>query len=203
LVALWVGGDLAPRAAARVKAHVRECEACHLLSERLRATRVALATLAEEESDSAALQGLRQRVMVGLDHAHGGAASRCATRQHARISWKPALGAALFVASATGVVLVWRTAHGPEIPSVAAARPTVRMPEAIATPAPFAQQEAQGRVARLRPVSSPSAGRPQPRLESHHVAFRAREAAAESFVIKIVSDDPDVAIYWVVDGKKG
>jgi len=203
LVALWVGGDLAPRRARRVEAHIAHCEACRLLAERLRATRVALAVLAEEAPDRAALQLVRQRVLAALAHPPAGAASSRALAWFPSVAWKGALGAALLAIVAAALVLVQRAANRPETPMGTAALSSARPSEAIPPPTRPPQRLEEPPAVRQRVASGVPGESPQRRPRVARPSPQAREAAAEPFVIKIVTDDPDVVIYWFVDGEKG
>ncbi len=203
LVALWVGGDLAPRRVRRIEAHVAGCEACRLLAGRLRAGRDALAGFVEEPPDRVALRTVRQRVMARLDAAQADPAAGRTRPWRPAIGWKPALGAALLALGAAAVVLVQRATRGPDVREVVAARPT-GAPSAVApVPAPPVQTGTAPRPTERRAASAGPRQHPQVRAGARSVPPQARTASAEPLVIKIVTDDPEVVIYWVVDGKKG
>ena len=201
LVALWAGGDLTVRQASRVEAHLARCEACRLLAERVRTSRAALAAIAEEAPDGATLQLVRQRVLAGLDRAPGGTVSGRAHSWFPILGWKPALVAAALAVAVTAIVVVQRAANRPGTQKVAEARPTARPSPVATSPAIPPRPETEPPAVRQRMASGVRDQHPQRR--SRPASPRVREVAAEPVVIKLVTDDPDVVIYWFVDKEKG
>lgn len=203
LVALWVGGDLAPRRAGRVEAHVARCEACRMLAERLRSDHADLAALGNETPDRTVLELVRQRVLASLRVIPGGAAPGRTLSWFPTFGWKGAVVAVLLAAAAVVLLTVGRPIPGPEVPSVGAVRPTAHPAPVASTPLSPQQTTTGPSASERRVASGVSAEHPRQRLPASPVPRGDREAAAQPLVIKIVTDDPDVVIYWLVGGQKG
>jgi len=202
LIALWVGGDLAPRLARRVKTHVAGCAACRALAGRLLENVSALAALAEEAPDSEALRVVRHRVLARLVTEGGRSASARIRPATARLALRPLLAAAL-VAAAVAAAILLRHASPPRALSTAAARPTTPPAPAPSPPTPMPAIGAAPPQAPGRGTYPASPRPPQTYRRVREVAADQRRAAAEPIVIKVVTDDPEVVIYWLVDSKKG
>ena len=196
LIALHVEGDLSPAESARVEAHLAGCASCAAFAGELRESQRALKELAQEELDPAALAAVRRRVGLALD---AGGASRPARR--------PAALWALAAAAGVAVVafLLQRPADGPppQPPSPsAAAPPRVASPvgPAVRPPAAVASASAEApRATAPRPARRATTVRedvPPPTV--------ARNGDSESpLVIKLVTNDPDIVIYWLVEQNGG
>ncbi len=96
--------------------------------------------------------------------------------------WKYALAAAVVLLAVGAGVSVWRPV---EVPPVEVA--TVRRPARV--PARQAEEPAPRKVVARRPAGVPArkAEEPAPRTE------------AEPLLVKLVTDDPEVVVYWLVD----
>ncbi|MBM3745882.1 MAG: hypothetical protein FJW34_08795 [Acidobacteria bacterium] len=137
-VALWVEGDLPPRQARRLEAHLPACPDCQQLVEGLRASQAALKELHAEavEEDLAAV---RLRVLARI---------RTERPQRRGWAWAYALGASLAVAAA-----VWVLLPRPSAPPLPPPRMLKPAPVEVARPAPPAA--ARPRPTRAKPPAAP------------------------------------------------
>jgi len=181
LIALDIEGDLPQRKAARLGEHLETCLTCQEFREKLQASQALLKSLAQEAADEAALREVRQRV---LDEIPSEAAP------HRFPAWRFALAAALLAAAIFAAVTLWRPrGHG-----VSKSIETTRQaaPEA-GRPAPTASEYAQARTENAKHVLR------QRKPLGGSLAASVKPPQAEQLTVKLVTDDPNVVIYWLVD----
>lgn len=196
-VALWTGGDLPAGRAARVEAHLAGCGECRALATEVRRVRATLAPSLESRVDDRALVEISAAVTTRI---RAGARPTSPVARRWTHVW--AVGAlALLVALGA---LVIRRAQQPSVTSTAdvgRSAPT-SVPPRIAAPTPRALPAfTTGRGARTARATNTAS----PAVHKTRRAIVGREAATQSdqLVIKLVTDDPSVVIYWLVDQKKG
>jgi hypothetical protein len=177
-LALYGGGDLGVAEAARLEAHVVACASCREFLASVERTRATLGDLYSEPLSPAAYAVVRARVMAAL----GGAASR-PTRRLPVWSW--ALAASLVLSAAGLLVLRARPLDPKAVPSAPSA-----VWRAPASPAATTAAKASAR----RVASAPAA------RKSRAAAPRAAASAtSRPTVIKLLTDDPEIVIYWLLD----
>lgn len=227
-LALWAGGDLPAIEAARLSDHLEECPDCRALAERLRDSRTAVEALAAEPLDETALarvrHGLRRR--LAEEEARSARRRRQAVAWAlAAALAAAALGLGIWygtgssseperIASAERSELPEpdrRTVAAPAEPPAA----TSGRERRETRPAPEEEPGREARAATREPRTSlpppesrkPAApGAPAPQnvpppdpLEQRAELASAPAGPAESMVIKVVSDDPDIVYYWLVE----
>jgi len=215
LIALDVEGDLPERKAAKLGQHLKACRNCQAFAERLQASQALVKSLAQEPADEAMLEEVRQRVLRGI---------AAESEPHRFQAWRFALGAVLVATVIFAAVTLWRP-RGP-LHVARASRPQSR--ERLAPTAPRRGQDAlatAGEAAALRPVRETSkqaptqAVRPAPTAPEYSrtgtdrasLVFRSRKQPRGSLTasvkppqpaqltVKLVTDDPNVVIYWLLD----
>ena len=170
-IALAACGDLPSPEAEALRAHVESCAACRELEREVADLHLAL-TGAGVEPDEFALARVRRGVLAEVT----------APRQGLRI-WRWVAGGALAAAVLAIIALV---ALRPVEPPAIAARLAVPPPPAIAPPAPA---PAPPQVAAVR-------------RRARHARSRVAPAKPqEELVVRLATSDPDVVIYWIVEGK--
>jgi anti-sigma factor RsiW len=195
-IALHVEGDLSPAESADVEAHLAGCAACAAFAGELRESQRALKALGQEDVDPAALAAVRRRVGQALGD-----------RGAARPARRPAALWALAAAAGVAVVafVLQRPADGPppQPPSPSAAAPPVVTPPAgPAIPSPAVVASAPGGPAPA--ATSRPARRATTVSEEVPGPTVARNGDSESpLVIKLVTNDPDIVIYWLVEQNGG
>jgi hypothetical protein len=193
LIALYVEEDLREEERASVETHLRTCSACWDLVEDLKESQAIFRSIRQDVPAAAALSNLRERVMSEV----GGLQSA---------SWleRVFIGAFRRRAALAGVLVlvagygVWWFARVPAVVPV-----TVPLEIAVSSPAPDvvpapavletvseARTPAPKRVRHRAPVQVPApAPAPAPVEES------------QQLTIKLLTDDPNIIIYWLVDQK--
>lgn len=203
LIALWVEGDLPARRALRVERHVKGCGTCRALVEGLRETREDLARLREATAGDEALSAMRESVLVSLRQerraARPGVVGPVFTRARRRL----VVAAAVLAVAAATVITVHRGVRAPEALVPAAPRRSAAPSAPVAALPPSEPPETIASHARRRVASG--AARPPRSAQPRTGRFTAKadQTVPEPLVIKIMTDDPEVVIYWLVDKERG
>lgn len=171
-IALYAGGDASPSEAAGVERHLAECVACQVLASGLKQSLELLREAHREPLAEAHFAAVRARVMERLENRR-------------RPWWKRAwvYGPAAAVAA---VVLVFLR---PVPHQVTKPRASVAIVTPAPTPAPWPAPPPPA-VARRRPVRRRVTPAPP------------KVSAAGPEMVKLMTDDPDVVIYWLFE-KRG
>lgn len=178
LIALDAGGDLTPAEAARLQTHLEACAPCRELAHSIGASQAALKELSEAGLDEDALARWRRGLLARIE----------AEPQRRILGWRWAWAAAAAMAL---VALV-------AVP---------RLPRRTPSPAPVAQAVPPVSASPRPPVAQavpPASARPQPPAALAHRRPRHRRAPAplpEPLLVKLETSDPNVVIYWIVEGK--
>jgi len=192
-IALHAGGDLPPMEAAAVDRHAAECAACQALLSGLRQTADVLRAAHSEPVDSAHYAAVRARVL-----------SELARRRKPRWAYAVLATAAMLL-----LVAVWPRARRvvvsprpqpvpvaqalmPPVSVFGGAAPLVRGTPWVRRPRP----DASGVTRKGGP-----GGPPQTRGSAPPLQQAEPETAAQPLVVKLITDDPDVVIYWISEGK--
>ena len=189
-IALYAGGDLAAAEAAAVELHLAGCSGCREFSGGLRQSMALVAEAGREEIAEGHFAAVRARVMAQVQ-----------ARRRRRWAWIGGL-AATAVAVLAAIVAI-RPGRLTELPIVA-----VRVPPApLRIAGPLAG--ARGSVPSTRgPVPSrdrkgavpPNHAPPQRQLPPPKlVANPEPPQVSEPLVVKLITDDPNVVIYWIAD----
>lgn len=168
-IALYMGGDLAPAESAPVERHLAECAGCQVFASGMREGLAVLRGAHADELDAAAFTAVRARVLGELQ------------RQPAR-RWLFGLGAV----AALLLLAIWMR----PVKHVAVAHRELPAPVREAVRAPAVRKTPE--VARAAPVR---------RHRTARTATLVRPAALpeKPLVVKLVTDDPSIVIYWITD----
>ncbi|HUJ23702.1 MAG TPA: zf-HC2 domain-containing protein [Bryobacteraceae bacterium] len=174
LIALYVEGDLPAGEADAIEAHLESCHRCREVAAELGESQAALKALRADSVENQVFQDIRREVLRRLP----------ATR--ATVVWpKYAIAATLVMALFAG--WLWHLRPAASLP---AASLEVRPIAPLISAPPVAPARAQQAVASL------------PRLRKHHrhtvPAFK-----SEPLLVKMLTDDPQVVIYWLIDQNGG
>jgi hypothetical protein len=171
-IALYMGGDLRAAESPEVERHLAECPGCQVFASGIRESLAVLREAHAEDVDELAFVAVRARVLSRLE------------RGHAPL-WRSAWVYGL-LAAALLLAMVWMRPAGPK-PHIEAVRHQAPVPQAVVTPIPV--EPTPVRVVRAhrrrhrRPIGPPLiAASPEKPL-----------------VVKLVTDDPNVVIYWITD----
>jgi anti-sigma factor RsiW len=176
LIALYIEDDLAQAEAHVVESHLAGCDGCREFAAEMRESQAALKALRTEFVDDAVLLQVRTEVLSVASHRH-----------YRVVTWpRYAVAAGLVLALLGG----WMWQMRPR-------EPRVRL-----EPRPIAAS-----------VSAPPlvATVPAPQARTHTGVSRARRHGpqmtpvfkSEPLVVKMITDDPQVVIYWLVDQNGG
>jgi predicted anti-sigma-YlaC factor YlaD len=172
-LALYAGGDLGAAENAQVERHLHDCAGCQMFLSGLRQGLQVLQEVHGEEPPPAYFAAVRARVLAEVSG-------------EPRFRWvrRWALGCAMAAVAVLLVVSTWPGRRPGPAPQVARVTPPVE-----AAPAPAAVAAAPQRVTR----AIHRARRPRPERAP------APAPPARPLVVKLVTDDPDVVIYWITE----
>lgn len=172
-IALYAGGDLAAAEATAVELHVAGCSGCQLLLSGLRQSLDLVRQAHEEPIEAAHFAAVRTRVLAEIE--------RAPARR-----WRMALWFA--AAAAAVLLLVTLRPSTPARKPVEQAMAPAPVPPPAVVPAPAAV--------------APPVVRPQVRRRpAPQVARRLPQEPGHQMVVKLLTDDPDVVIYWITETK--
>lgn len=212
LIALHVEGDLTAAEVAEVERHLDGCAACRAFAAEMEASQRALREHGPVTADPGVLAAVRASVLAEIEHDRAAPARpwwEVSTRQLA-------LAASLVLVVGAALLLLRRDPLGrleplpgpaPEAP---APRTRAEPPAVVAgAPAPEPVPElpaepvvtASAPLVRAEPASPAVESAPPPPAAPGPPLVRPaiRTPDPEPMVIKLVSDDPDLVIYWLVD----
>ena len=170
-IALYAGGDLAPAEAPAVEGHVAECAGCQLLLSGLRESMGLLREAHADPVEEAHLAAVRARVLSELE--------RGANRRW-RLGWVYAMAVAAMVL----LMAVWP-----------------RSSKRVAVTVPPAPVVAVAQVPRAEPLLPDPQRYGVVEFDEKFKAVSVAEKPAEPLVVKLLTDDPNVIIYWITDSK--
>ena len=173
LIALYIENDLAQAEARAVEWHLAGCDACREFAAEMRESQAALKALRTEFVDDAVLLQVRTEVLSAASHRH-----------YRVVTWpRYAVAAGLVLALLGG--WMWQMRPGARLESRPIAANVFAPPLPVTVPAPQARTRTRrARVRRHRPQAAPM--------------FK-----SEPLVVKMITDDPQVVIYWLVDQNGG
>jgi anti-sigma factor RsiW len=175
-IALHAGGDLSAPEAAELEAHLAACEGCRGAAGMYGSGLELLREAHRQPIGEAHYAALRARVLAEL-------------QRERRPAWRRIwVGGLVAAAAAAVVLLLWpRPVHTPERIIVAAIPPAAVQTVAPAPSAP-ARMRHPRRLVRRATVAPPAAVVPEP-----------EKRPSEPLVVKLLTDDPNVVIYWIAD----
>src|SRR5262245_34171595 len=190
-VALYIEGDLTPAKACEIQAHLVSCGACRDLATGLRESQAILKSLKQDTVGVAALSSVRARVLAEVGSSR------------ARSAW------GRWVYAVAGTVFVGLVCIGIASKMRVPAPPIPQIVESDPLPPPAAV-----------PLTRETVTTPPDSIKSEKVTVplraedgrRRRQGAAHTeppaeppkpLVVKLLTDDPDIVIYWLVDEKNG
>jgi anti-sigma factor RsiW len=182
LIALYVEGDLPGRKAGVIEEHLKACAQCREFAQELKVSQATLKSLRQETMDEAVYQTVRARV------------------QNSLVAEKPRLGVPVWRYAMAACLLIILTVsflklrHPLKVRTTAVAPSAsiqAQTPTAVHVPAP----------ARPPSLVASKAGRPRRHIRP---VLTARAGTgnlprSEPLTIKLITDNPHVVIYWLVD----
>jgi len=172
-IALYVGGDAAPAEATEVERHVSECAGCQVFASGMKQSMGLLREEHEEPLDEAHYAAVRARVIAEI--------------RTERAPWRRRAWLCGLVAGAVAALVLVSVRQAPK-KRVEIAR--------VAAP------QASGAAVVPAPNANPGVDR-GPGGPTHIRARRPmqRRQPAETVLVKLETDNPDVVIYWIAERK--
>ena len=201
MIALYVGGDLGPDSVVRVEQHLENCPACRDLAEELVFDREVLTRLDAEAASEADLGSVRGAVLAEIT---GRRPPFIATLTSPQFTV-----AAVAVAAVIAVFAIMIPRSGQREPLVAEDVPRAVVPVVEEAPEISDEEPPAADETAPRPqVVAPPTPVPDAQLQLAQADEPAMRSAAvspsvpsEPMTMKILTSDPDVVIYWIVDSK--
>jgi anti-sigma factor RsiW len=184
-LALYAGSDLAQAKMDEVSAHLQLCEACRLIVEDLRETQSAFQSIRQDTVSGSALALLRTSVLEQL-------AARNARRPWTR--WVYGFAGAGFAAVAALGLLSILPEHHTAVQRSAVYAPA-RPVESPSTVEPVNAVQST--------VSVPAVKRVRHSPQRHVASDETSSKPPQEIVVKLLTDDPNIIIYWLVDQNGG
>ncbi|MGA2271432.1 MAG: zf-HC2 domain-containing protein [Bryobacteraceae bacterium] len=182
-IALHAGRDLPPAEAAEVERHLRECAGCQVLASGLKQSLALLKEAHDEPLAAAHFSAVRARVVAELEKER---------RPLWQRAWAYGLAA---VAVGLLVMLALRPGRAPVV-----TRTNRSLTFAALSPPAHEQAGNGGEV--VAPLHRRVARRQASRVPAPQVV-RTNVSNGEPLIVKLLTDDPNVVIYWIADRKKG
>lgn len=180
LIALDLEGDLPERKSKAVAEHLKACRSCQEFTEKLKASQTLLKSLAQESVDDGVLQEVRQTVLKSLPAGEV---------RHGLSGWRYALGAAVAAVMVLAAITPWHPWNGRSADVTRA------------TPKQTATEGGRQQTPTLAPRSSVRATKGKSVLRRRKYVSSSLTASErpQQLTIKLVTDDSNVVIYWLVD----
>ncbi len=199
-IALYAGGDLDAAGARGVEKHIAGCASCRDLAESLSADRPTLVQLDARATEDLDLDSIQSAVVAEIG------TRRRAVRPF-QTAPRMALAAAVALMMAVSAIVLfkddWREAQIAEDSSRGAVQviePTIEVPEGEPVVAVSSSPDASVvEIPAPRPEPFDRVARAEPPAVREAVV--SPSVPAEPMTIKILTDDPEVVIYWIVEAK--
>lgn len=209
-IALYVEGDVLPDRAVKLERHLAVCVQCRTLADELRESQASIRQLRNEVVDTASLNWLHATVLAQVREIE----DRRTIFERASIwMWGAfrfryvVLGCLVLILSGLGV----RYLRHPMVQPTAAvlqvvqdAAPLEKIP--ITTVAKCCVETHRNRLHRSLPESVPTAKTLEsvPVIQTEaETLLNSAESQHEDLRVQILTDDPSVVIYWLIDQKTG
>jgi Putative zinc-finger len=193
-IALYVEGDLSPKKIRDIEAHLANCLACRDLAAELSESQAAFKSLRQETVSAAALSSVRTHVLAELS-------ARPFRMTWGR--WAYAVAGAVFVL-VVGFALAHRRAE--PVTSIVQTEPSAPPVQPVITNEPDVQKPTTTTDVVKVMVRRPAIAKR--RADGHQTTEVVAPAEPpveppKPLVVKLLTDDPNIVIYWLVDQKGG
>lgn len=228
LIALHIEADLPPSQVQEVEAHLRQCPTCQKFQRELQASQNMVRDLAHERLDPASFDVVRQRVMQQVSQPGSRRRPWWQLQLLAPLAWRPLSAAACVLV--LGLLFVWHwfgvDRSKTEMSGVSSSteqaldgsRKDAPVDSTVQGDLPPPQKEQkqprvrEWHVAQVQtpPEQAPEVA-PEPDLPVEQGSILEPDQSPadvppeepEPLVIKLVTDDPNIIIVWLVDQKAG
>jgi hypothetical protein len=194
---LYVGGDLDGSRARKLERHLADCAECRELVEGLGETRAAIEGLRDESLDGSVLQDFRKRIFETIEADAGSAGAP------AWWYWGLAGSLAMLLIALTGWFFIPRTIESPR--QVAEEAPPAEVPATIPPRETTTSLPAEPTVEKHEPPTKYAVmdETDSPTVEPSFPETDEGPRDADVVVVKLLTDNPDIVIYWLVESNGG
>ena len=180
LIALDLGGDLPERKSKAVAEHLKACRPCQEFTEKLKESQALLKILGQESVDDGVLQDVRQNVLKSLPTEE---------KRQGFSAWRYVLGAGVTAVVFLVAITLWRPSND-RVADVAGAMPKQAATKAVEQQTPTLAPRSSVRATKRKPVV---------RRRKYFSSSLTASERPQQLTIKLVTDNPNVVIYWLVD----
>ena len=203
MLALYVEGDLSDSQFERVRSHLVVCVHCRAAVDELQDSQSILKSLGQDKAPETAHRIVRERVLNEIVSQASTSWALRLERMLFGIRWRYAVCGMALIFIAGAMLWEFRRVEQPAtaIVSTLAERPPLPASVQGGTAPQFDYGEQRHQRARTpaQPTERRTAPLPKPVIENATVATD-RDEPRQSMV-KMLTDDPNVVIYWIVDQK--
>jgi anti-sigma factor RsiW len=195
LLALYIEGDLPQVQAALIANHIDACDVCSVFAAELRESQAVLKSIQAEPVTAAALASVRTGVFREVERVE----KSFVWLRLERLLWsgfRRRYALAGFAIAMITAAVVWHSSRPSQIHTEQITAEPVQVAAAVAEDAPSVVA-APPKVVH-RGINRTRRAKPNPPTESTLPDLPAGEP--KQIVVKIVTDDPNIVIYWLLDG---
>jgi anti-sigma factor RsiW len=190
-LALYVEGDLDPTGSHAIQMHLPTCESCRNIVAELKESQAILRMLREETVSSSALSGVRNRVLDELQ----------SRRRFIWGRWIYALAGGMLVAVVSVGVLHHMRKPEPNVQPIVVNVPVTHPVVPSTTEIRAGDGDAQ-KMPKVH-VNPTRTDRVSPRRRQRVASAETTPEPVKPVVVKLLTDDPNIVIYWLVEPKGG
>jgi len=199
-LALFVEDDVAPAERGEIETHLAQCAECREFAAELQESQTIFKSIREDIVTPLALTEVRGRVLAGIESSW---MLRLERLLFAGLRWRYALAGLVFVLM---VSALYQRLSPPDTGGVP--EPTshqAREGRSVATPPPALTSPAAPDKAPTQPPLLSQEGNKRPRMRKPQPAPAVAQPAKEprQVLVKLLTDDPNIVIYWLIDEKNG
>jgi hypothetical protein len=194
---LYVGGDLDGSRARKLEQHLADCAECRELVEGLGETRAAIEGLRDESLDGSVLQDFRERILETIE------ADADSAGAPAWWYWGLAGSLAMLLMALTVWFFIPRTIESPG--QVAEEAPLTEAPATIPPRETSTSLPVEPTVERREPPTKHAVmgETEKPAVEPSFPETEEGDRHTDVVVVKLLTDNPDIVIYWLVESNGG
>jgi hypothetical protein len=206
VLALYAENDLPEAEALRTERHLSECPACRAFVEEVRESQLVLKALRQETLRRTEPVSVRNSVLARVNHVAAWSPWNMRFERWLLRGYRRGFAMAAVAAAVLGAGVIWKLAdvtvtlqQPAPVAAVESAPAPLQATPAPSVPAPPARAARPARRQTVTPgrVSMPE----EPAVQAQ--SSPPDRAQSGQVVVKLLTDDPNIVIYWLLDGKEG
>jgi hypothetical protein len=201
---LYVEGDIAVSQAERMQTHLLGCAECSEVVDELHESQFAIKSLRQDAAPAAAHALVRERVLDEVARQASSGWTWRLERMLFGIRWRYAVCSVAIIAFMTAVLWQSNTPRDPAA-TIVSAPATTPPPLSAPIDRQVASEQPRREIRRVTAKAKPIDYRVSPKSEPKADLETAAPESDEPrpLMVKMLTDDPNVVIYWIVDQKGG